>query len=95
MSNKISIPTISPDINAERIKILRESLHAAGGATFYRVTDAERDQAFNVCLDDTLSLETVRALALGPEDLFICRDAANLALQCRWRRSERNSKVDQ
>lgn len=58
--------------------------------TIWRVTDPEREQSFHICLDDTLSVEAVRALGLTREDLFVCRDkslddtlAANLALQCR------------
>lgn len=60
------------------------------GQTIGRVSDPERDQSFHICLDDTLSVEAVRALGLTRENLFICRDkalddtlAANLALQCR------------
>jgi len=58
----------------------------------FRVTDADREQSFCICLDDKLDDETIKALALGQEDLFVCRDAAltdeqaaNLALQCRLR----------
>ncbi len=58
--------------------------------TVYRVADPERDQAFHICLDEAIDLESIRALGLGSEDLFVCRDcsltdslAANLALQCR------------
>ena len=61
-----------------------------GGQTIWRVTDPEREQAFHICLDDTLSIEAVRALGLTRENLFVSRDkalddtlAANLALQCR------------
>jgi adenine-specific DNA-methyltransferase len=60
------------------------------GQTIWRVTDPEREQSFHICLDDSLSVEAVRALGLKRENLFICRDkalddtlAANLALQCR------------
>jgi adenine-specific DNA-methyltransferase len=60
------------------------------GQTIWRVTDSERDQSFHLCLDDKLSVESVRQLHLTRENLFICRDnalddtlAANLALQCR------------
>ncbi len=56
----------------------------------YRVTDAEKDQTFHACLDQAIDLDSVRALGLGTDDLFVCRDsaltdslAANLALQCR------------
>jgi adenine-specific DNA-methyltransferase len=65
-------------------------LKAPKGGSFWRVVDAEKDQSFTITLDDTLTLEAVRALGLGKADLFICRDtalddtlAANLALQCR------------
>ena len=47
-------------------------------------------RSFVICLDDTLTLEAVRALKLPKNALFICRDtalddtlSANLALQCR------------
>ncbi len=60
------------------------------GQTIWRVTDPDREQSFHICLDDSLSVESLRELGLTPEDLFICRDkalddtlAANLALQCR------------
>ena len=56
----------------------------------YRVTDPDREQSFAICLDEALSPETLTALHLSRDDLFICRDkalddsaAANLALQCR------------
>jgi adenine-specific DNA-methyltransferase len=58
--------------------------------TFWHVTDPDREQSFVICLDDTLTLEAVRALKLKKDSLFICRDtalddtlSANLALQCR------------
>jgi adenine-specific DNA-methyltransferase len=60
--------------------------------TVYRVVDPERDppQSFRACLDDTLHPDIAKALHLGADDLFVCRDralddtlAANLALQCR------------
>jgi adenine-specific DNA-methyltransferase len=64
--------------------------HDIGGQTVWRVSDPEREQSFYICLDDTLSVETVRTLGLTREDMFVCRDkalddtlAANLALQCR------------
>ncbi len=64
--------------------------HEVEGQTFWCVTDAGREQSFHICLDDTLSVEAVRALGLTRENLFVCRDkalddtlAANLALQCR------------
>jgi adenine-specific DNA-methyltransferase len=54
------------------------------------VTDPDKGQSFRICLDDKLQPETVKALGLGRDDRFICRDmaltdelAANLALQCR------------
>ncbi len=60
------------------------------GKTVWRVTDAERDQSFHICLDDALGTEAVRVLGLTQDELFVCRDsalddtlAANLALQCR------------
>jgi adenine-specific DNA-methyltransferase len=56
----------------------------------YHVHDADKNQSFHICLDARLAAATPRALALGKDDLFICRDialddelAANLALQCR------------
>jgi adenine-specific DNA-methyltransferase len=67
-----------------------ERLTAAGGSTYWRVTDTEQDRTFTICLDDKLALDSVRELGLSKDDLFICRDAAlddtlaaNLALQCR------------
>lgn len=60
--------------------------------TVHRVTDGERGQSFRICLDDKIDPEIARALELGKDDLFVCRDvalddtlAANLALQCRLR----------
>jgi len=54
------------------------------------VTDSDLEQSFCICLDDKLNDETAKALKLGKEDLFVCRDAAltdeqaaNLALQCK------------
>jgi adenine-specific DNA-methyltransferase len=59
-------------------------------ATVYRVMDPDKEQSFLICLDEALHPETVQALDLTREDLFVCRDialtddpAANLALQCR------------
>jgi len=57
----------------------------------YRVVDPDRGQSFYACLDAApITLETIRSLNLGKDDLFVCRDialddaaAANLALQCR------------
>jgi adenine-specific DNA-methyltransferase len=61
-----------------------------GKQDFWRVTDHEREQSFVICLDDSLTLEAVRALKLKKDALFVCRDtalddtlSANLALQCR------------
>ena len=58
--------------------------------TVYRVTDPEKDQSFLICLDDKVRPGIAKALDLGKDDQFICRDvaltdevAANLALQCR------------
>jgi adenine-specific DNA-methyltransferase len=67
-----------------------EKLTSAGSSTYWRVTDTERDRTFTICLDDKLTLDSVRELGLSRHDLFVCRDAslddtlaANLALQCR------------
>lgn len=56
----------------------------------YLVSDPDKGQSFRICLDETLHVDDVKKLALGKNDLFICRDkalddekAANLALQCR------------
>ena len=56
----------------------------------WEVSDQDREQRFLICLDQAVANETVRALDLTREDLFICRDralddtlAANLATQCR------------
>ena len=50
----------------------------------------DKGQSFRICLDEVLKPAAIRALALGKNDLFICRDkamtdelVANLALQCR------------
>jgi len=58
--------------------------------TVYTVTDPDKAQSFRICLDDRLESETVAALGLAKDDVFVCRDAAlddgtaaNLALQCR------------
>jgi len=58
----------------------------------FRVTDPDREQSFCICLDDKLNDATAKAMKLGKEDLFVCRDAAltdeqaaNLALQCKLR----------
>jgi adenine-specific DNA-methyltransferase len=67
-----------------------ESLTDTADNTIYRVTDPDKEQSFYICLDNSLQPETLRALNLNKDDLFICRDvalddeaAANLALQCR------------
>ncbi|MGA3311070.1 MAG: site-specific DNA-methyltransferase [Xanthobacteraceae bacterium] len=67
-----------------------EKISNSGKQNFWRVTDPEREQSFVICLDDTLTLDAVRALKLKKDSLFVCRDAAlddtlsaNLALQCR------------
>ncbi len=72
---------------------LDASVEAVSGLTHntvYRVADPDRDQAFLICLDAQLHPETIDALGLTKDDLFVCRDialtdslAANLALQCR------------
>lgn len=56
----------------------------------YHVTDPDKGQSFRICLDEALKPAAIRALSLGKNDLFICRDkavtdelVANLALQCR------------
>ena len=66
-----------------------EELNSTKDNSVWRVTDQDRGQSFFICLDDTLNSATVRALKLGKEDLFVCRDAAvtdeqaaNLALTC-------------
>ena len=67
-----------------------EKLAASNSGTYWRVTDTEQNRALTICLDDKLTLDSVRALDLSKDDLFVCRDialddtlAANLALQCR------------
>ncbi|MDN7012659.1 site-specific DNA-methyltransferase [Methanoculleus sp. FWC-SCC3] len=66
------------------------NLSGITGNQVWRVTDPDRDQSFYICLDDVLKEETVQAMRLNKEDLFVCRDAAltdemavNLALQCK------------
>lgn len=56
----------------------------------WRVSDADSERAFTICLADIIDLDSVKPLGLAKNDLFICRDtalddtvAANLALQCR------------
>lgn len=68
-----------------------EEVKGIKGNRVRRVTDPDHNsQSFLVCLDDTLKEATVRALKLGKDDLFVCRDAAltdeqaaNLALTCK------------
>ena len=67
-----------------------EPLQETKSNQVFRVTDLDREQSFCICLDDKLNDETAKALKLGKEDLFVCRDAAltdeqaaNLALQCK------------
>lgn len=67
-----------------------EALSEVEANQVFRVTDPERDQSFCICLDDKFNDETAKAMMLGKEDLFVCRDsaltdeqAANLALQCK------------
>jgi adenine-specific DNA-methyltransferase len=67
-----------------------QSFTGEKGGSFWRVTDSEKSQSFTITLDESLSLEAIRALDLKKESLFICRAtalddtlAANLALQCR------------
>jgi hypothetical protein len=66
-----------------------KDLKNTGGNKVYLVTDPDKGQSFRICLDDVLKSSTIKALKLGRNDLFICRDvaltdeqAANLALQC-------------
>lgn len=61
-----------------------------GAPVFHKVLDEEREKAFTICLDDNLTLDSVKAVGLSKEDLFVCRAtalndtlAANVALQCR------------
>jgi adenine-specific DNA-methyltransferase len=56
----------------------------------FLVSDPDNGQSFTITLDAKLDPQTPKALELGKDDLFICRDsaltdeqAANLALQCR------------
>ncbi len=67
-----------------------ERLEGIRGNTMWRVSDPDKEQAFRICLDERLDPEAIKALNLGKDDLFICRDialddtlAANLTLQCR------------
>jgi len=63
--------------------------HELKGNTIWQVTDPGKEQTFRLCLDETISADTIRALGLRKDSVFICRDkalddslAANLALQC-------------
>jgi adenine-specific DNA-methyltransferase len=67
-----------------------EKITASKGGTYWRVSDLEQERTFTICLDDVLTLDSVQALGLSKNDVFVCRDvalddtlAANLALQCR------------
>ncbi len=69
-----------------------EIIHMTGieENTIYHVADPDKGQKFRICLDEVLKPTAIRALALGKNDLFICREKAmtdeliaNLALQCR------------
>ena len=67
-----------------------EEVKGVKGNHVWQVADPDRDQSFHVCLDNDLKAATVKALKLGRDDLFVCRDAAltdeqaaNLALQCK------------
>lgn len=58
--------------------------------TVNQVFEPDRSRSFFICLDSQLHPETIKALPLAKDDLFVCRDAAltdaqaaNLALQCR------------
>ncbi len=60
------------------------------GNTIYFVSDPDKNQSFQICLDDKLKESTLDGMKFGKNDLFICRDlaltdeqAANLALQCK------------
>ena len=67
-----------------------ELLQNISANAVYEVTDFEKEQAFKICLDNTIELGISKELNLSIQDLFICRDvalndevAANLTLQCR------------
>lgn len=67
-----------------------EPVPTVTGNTVYRVTDPDKGQSFQICLDDAMDVDNLSALNVSSDDLFICRDvaledetAANLALQCR------------
>ena len=67
-----------------------ELLQNISANSVYEVTDFEKEQAFKICLDNTIEPGISKELNLDIQDLFICRDvalndelAANLTLQCR------------
>lgn len=67
-----------------------EKVEAVANQSVYKVVDDEKGQHFYICLDDRITLEALKPLALTRDDLFIFRDsaitdtiAANLALTCR------------
>ena len=67
-----------------------ELLQNISNNAVYQVTDFEKEQAFKICLDNTIEPGISKELNLDIQDLFICRDmalndetAANFALQCR------------
>jgi len=67
-----------------------EEVKGVKGNCVWEVADPYTEQSFHICLDDEIRDSTVRALKLGREALFVCRDAAltdeqaaNLALTCR------------
>ena len=73
-----------------RLDALIEQITGTYGNAVYRVTDRDASQSFLICLDDELEQETLKALGLTRDQLFICRDVAtndqqvaNLALQSR------------
>ena len=67
-----------------------EQVKGLGRNTIFKVSSADQEQAFYICLDKELFQDDVDKLELTNDDLFVCRDqamddtkAANLALQCR------------
>jgi adenine-specific DNA-methyltransferase len=67
-----------------------EEVEGVKSNRIWRVTDTDRGQSFQICLDDKLKDARVKALKLDKESLFVCRDAAltdeqaaNLALTCK------------
>jgi adenine-specific DNA-methyltransferase len=80
----------SPKTGSYFFPVIYREIKVLCNNTIYRVTDPDKEQSFTICLDNTLHPETLQALNLTKDDLFICRDvalddeaAANLALQCR------------